>query len=105
VIALRSVLLIVAAAFVFATAAGSATSYEQPAWVDQEATVLAPVCGGLRAELIARMDYARSIHAWYIGAVARDPKLAAEAGDANWHRYWVDTYRQTIVLLRAGCAS
>ena len=95
--------LAVAATFFAFTAMAEATSSEQPAWVDSEANALTASCGGLRAELIARMDYAKVIHVNYIGVVTLNPKAGKVVGDAQWHRYWADTYVQVVKMLRQDC--
>ena len=101
--------------FFVCTVGASATSSEQPPWVDNEASTLTSSCGALRAEVIARMDYARQIHVDYVKALSlpSPPQwaLAGESGASavqdgiKWHSYWVDTYKQTIKLLKQDCAS
>jgi len=85
------------------TVGASATSSEQPSWVSDEATTLTASCGGLRAEVIARMDYARKIHVSYVYMVNHHQANPKIVGDAQWHSYWADTYVQTIKLLKQDC--
>ena len=99
---MRFAIALTALMLVFAGGA-SATSSEQPSWVDNEATTLASSCGGLRAEIIARMDYARELHVDYIATLQMNPAIGTVVGDTQWHSYWVDTYKQTIKLLKQGC--
>ena len=102
--AMRFTLVVTVLMLVFAGVA-EATSSEQPAWVDNEATSLTAGCGAMRAEVIARMDFARKIHIDYYLRTKADPtgNLAKVAGDAQWHAYWTDTYVQAIKLLKQDC--
>lgn len=90
--------------FLALAAGASATSSEQPAWVSNEATSLAQSCGGMRAEVIARMDYARQIHVDYAATVSLNPAIGKTVGDVQWHRWWAETYKQTIKLLKQDCS-
>jgi len=100
----RIILATLMVAGISATAA-PATETILPASYQDEATSLTVSCGGLRAELIARMDYARQIHVDYVAVTTLNSDAGKIVGDEAWHRWWADTYVQTIKLLKQGCGT
>lgn len=60
-------------------------------------------CGQDRARAIANLSWDVEIHQDWLAVVTSDPSRAKTVGDANWHRYWIKAYQQTITLLLADC--
>lgn len=88
---------------VTAAAVAATGKVKVPARVIKEKQVLTPACGQQRAALIAEITWARSIHIYYIGAVAHNKQLAKTEGDVDWQRYWVAVYNQALALLAIDC--
>lgn len=99
---MKALLASVVTALVLAGGGWAAGSF-LPVGYQGDASQLTAKCGGLRAEIIARMEYARDIHIGYVGTATRNPDVGKTVGTAAWHRWWAETYRQTILLLKADC--
>lgn len=76
--------------------AGSNLFWEPTQQTTQE---LAPSCGQVRALNIARIEWARNIHADYVANITDTSVI----GSLRWHGYWVHVYDQTIALLKQDC--
>lgn len=85
-------------------AAWGASNFLAPQYQQQQAK-LTPSCGSERAYVIAALNEDIDIHRTWADLVTDDPSKASVAGDAHWHRNWIQVYQRAIKLLEIDCSS